>query len=57
MMSLKVSSEYFLLELVLKWIAHNPAEREASVASLVRNIRLPLLSGEELVEQVSGRRQ
>lgn len=51
--SLGVSSEYVLFELVLKWIRFDEAQRERLIAPLMRNIRLPLLSGEELVEKVS----
>ena len=51
--SLLVSSEFRLFELVLKWIFYNPTERVTHVAELMRNVRLPLLSGEELVEKVS----
>lgn len=50
--SLQVMSEYHLFSLVLTWIAFNK-ENEGYVAELMRNIRLPLLSGEELVEKVS----
>lgn len=50
---LRVMSEYRLFELVLKWIAFDKANRESSVADLMRNVRLPLLSGEELVDKVS----
>lgn len=51
--SLKVISEYKLFELVLKWVSHLPEEREAFVPDLMRHVRLPLLSGEELVDKVS----
>ena len=51
--SLKVVSEYVLFELVLKWINQDPPEREQYVSRLMSQIRLPLLSGEELVEKVS----
>ncbi|KAK3086770.1 hypothetical protein FSP39_023089 [Pinctada imbricata] len=50
---LRVMSEFTLFNLVLKWIQHSPVEREQYVTDLMRNIRLPLLSGEELVEKVS----
>ena len=49
---LNVLSEYRLFELVLKWIKFKPQIRNKVVAELMRNIRLPLLSGEELVEKV-----
>ncbi|XP_046563463.1 kelch-like protein 26 [Haliotis rubra] len=51
--SLRVVSEYCLFELVLMWIKYKPEEREKYVADLMQNLRLPLLSGEELVEKVS----
>ena len=51
--SLNVTSEYLLFKMLLRWIDHSPLEREGCIAALMRNIRLPLLSGEELVEKVS----
>ena len=51
--SLKVLSEYKLFELVLKWINQNRVDREKYLAELMHFIRLPLLSGEELVDKVS----
>jgi hypothetical protein len=51
--SLNVTSEYLLFKMLLRWIDHSPVEREGCIAALMRNIRLPLLSGEELVEKVS----
>lgn len=51
--SLRVNSEYRLFELVLRWIKHDRDTRQPFVAELMRGIRLPLLSGEELVEKVS----
>ena len=51
--SLKVVSEYVLFDLVLKWIKHDFGPREQYTAQLMQNVRLPLLSGEELVEKVS----
>jgi kelch-like protein 9/13 len=50
--SLRVNSEYRLFELVLKWIKNDREGRQPSVAALMNNVRLPLLSGEELVEKV-----
>ncbi|KAH3769879.1 kelch-like protein 13 isoform X2 [Dreissena polymorpha] len=50
--SLRISSEYQLFELVLCWM-QGKKEREQYVSELMRNVRLPLLSGEELVEKVS----
>ena len=51
--SLKVMSEYKLFELVLKWINLDITDRQKFVSQLMSQIRLPLLSGEELVEKVS----
>lgn len=51
--SLRVTSEFMLFNLVLKWIRFDPAEREQFVSKLIQNIKLPLMSGEELVEKVS----
>lgn len=51
--SLRVTSEFMLFNLVLKWIQFDPAEREQFVSKLIQNIKLPLMSGEELVEKVS----
>ncbi|XP_069113518.1 kelch-like protein 26 [Argopecten irradians] len=51
--SLKVNSEYNLFELVLRWVNHMPETREAFVPELMKYVRLPLLSGEELVDKVS----
>ena len=51
--NLCVVSEYKLFELVLKWIDADPDARTRHTPQLMRNIRLPLLSGEELVEKVS----
>lgn len=51
--SLKVMSEYKLFELVLYWIEQDQENRQQHVAELMEQIRLPLLSGEELVEKVS----
>ncbi|XP_060567211.1 kelch-like protein 13 [Ruditapes philippinarum] len=49
---LQVASEFHLFELVLRWMKMKK-EREQYVAELMKNVRLPLLSGEELVEKVS----
>ncbi|KAK6184999.1 hypothetical protein SNE40_007331 [Patella caerulea] len=48
-----VVSEYKLFELVVQWIRHDLENRKGYIALLMRNIRIPLLSGEELVEKVS----
>lgn len=50
--SLRVNSEYRLFELVLRWIKNDREGRQPFVADLMSNVRLPLLSGEELVEKV-----
>ena len=49
---LQVASEFHLFELVLRWI-QGRKDREEHLAELMQNVRLPLLSGEELVEKVS----
>lgn len=51
--SLRVKSEYLLFELVLRWIKNDREGRQPCVADLMSNVRLPLLSGEELVEKVT----
>ncbi len=50
---MQVLSEYKLFELVLKWINYSRRDREQYVAELMSRLRLPLLSGEELVDKVS----
>ena len=50
---LVVQSEYKLFQLVLNWINHDRPAREPHVATLMRQLRLPLLSGEELVDKAS----
>ena len=50
---LRVNSEYQLFELVMKWIDYDEEARQQHVANLVKQLRLPLLTGEELVEKVS----
>ena len=50
--SLCVPSEYSLFKIVLRWIDSDKTERTQHLAELMRNIRLPLLAGEELVEKV-----
>ncbi|XP_074645691.1 kelch-like protein 9 [Tubulanus polymorphus] len=51
--SLKVESEYKLFEIILKWVNNDPQCREEHLPQLMGGIRLPLLTGEELVEKVS----
>ena len=48
----QVLTEYKLFELVLRWINHSKLTREQHVAELMSRLRLPLLSGEELVDKV-----
>jgi len=50
--SLRVPSEYKLFTLVLQWIEHHQ-DRMDYLAQLMKQVRLPLLAGEELVEKVS----
>lgn len=50
--NLHVSSEFKLFQLIIQWIIQSN-DREQCVPALISNIRLPLLSGEELVEHVS----
>ena len=54
--SLRIASEYALFDFVLKWLRYDRAAREQHTAQLIERIRLPLLSGEELVEKVRRRR-
>ncbi|WAR12865.1 KLH26-like protein [Mya arenaria] len=49
---LQIASEYHLFELVVRWMK-GKKDRDQFVAALMKNVRLPLLSGEELVEKVS----
>ena len=51
--SLCVQSEYTLFELVIKWIRHDVTTRQNDVATLIRYIRLPLLSLRELYLKAS----
>ncbi|KAL3860054.1 hypothetical protein ACJMK2_010226 [Sinanodonta woodiana] len=51
--SLIVMSEYRLFQFVLRWIEYDKAQRVVYVPDLMKNVRLPLLTGEELVEKVS----
>ncbi len=50
----QVLTEYKLFELVLRWIQDSKPTREQYVAELMSRLRLPLLSGEELVDKVSA---
>ncbi|XP_064641579.1 kelch-like protein 13 isoform X2 [Lineus longissimus] len=50
---LKVVTEFKLFELVQTWVNFDPKGREHFVTMLMSKLRLPLLSGEELVEKVS----
>ena len=51
--SLMVTSEYRLFKLVLSWVNQNPSQRNQLAAGLIEHIRLPLLTGKELVQKVS----
>jgi kelch-like protein 9/13 len=51
--ALNVVSEYRLFELVVNWVRHEQSVREQFIVQLIRNVRLPLCTGEELVEKVS----
>ena len=50
---LRVASEYRVFTLVLHWIEQDKEDRLQHLATLMKNVRLPLLAGEELVEKVS----
>ena len=50
---LNVTSEFGLFNFVIKWIQHKEEVREDHIAELMSCVRLPLLSGEELVDRVS----
>ena len=50
--TLKVNSEFRLFELVLRWLEADRLAKQQCFAGLMRNVRLPLLSGVELVEKV-----
>ncbi|XP_032805634.1 kelch-like protein 2 isoform X1 [Petromyzon marinus] len=49
---LMVPSEEKVFEAVLAWVNHNREKRQELMASLLENVRLPLLSREYLVERV-----
>ena len=51
--TLRIVSEYILFEVVLKWIRYDGSVRHQYTSQLMEKVRLPLLSGEELVEKVS----
>ena len=51
--TLKVESEAKLFDMVVKWVRHKQHERQKYLATLMAKVRLPLLSGEELVDLVS----
>ena len=50
---LEIASEFQIFELVLQWINYRQKERLQYLALLMSNVRLPLMSGEDLVEKVS----
>jgi len=51
--ALCVASEYRLFELVMRWVRCDLASREQHIAQLMFHVRLPLCTGEELVDKVS----
>lgn len=51
--ALCVASEYRLFDLVTGWVSHDLRTREQYVSQLMFHVRLPLCTGEELVERVS----
>jgi len=51
--ALCVASEYQLFEHVIGWVRHDLPAREQHIAQLMFHVRLPLCTGEELVERVS----
>jgi len=51
--ALCVASEYRLFDLILGWVRHDLRAREQHISQLMFHIRLPLCTGEELVEKVS----
>ena len=52
--TLRVVTEYSLFELVLKWINFDRPNREQYTAMLMEGVRLPLLTGEQLVDMVTS---
>lgn len=48
--TLCIRSEYTLFKIVLQWIEHDPEKRRPTAADLMRKIRFPLLSDEDLNE-------
>jgi len=51
--ALCVSSEYRLFDLVIGWVRHDLQAREQHISQLMFHVRLPLCTGEELVERIS----
>jgi len=51
--ALCIASEYRLFELVVAWIRHDMRTREQHISQLMFHVRLPLCTGEELVEKIS----
>jgi len=51
--ALCVASEYRLFELVIGWVRYDLHAREQDISQLMFHVRLPLCTGEELVEKVS----
>ncbi|PAA60750.1 hypothetical protein BOX15_Mlig033334g1, partial [Macrostomum lignano] len=50
---LRVAGEYLVFFAVVQWLEHEPDSRLPAVGDLIDQVRLPLLSGEHLVEKVS----
>jgi len=51
--ALCVASEYRLFELAVRWVRHDLHFREQYISQLMFHVRLPLCTGEELVDKVS----
>jgi len=51
--ALCVASEYRLFEHVIGWVRHDLPAREQHISQLMFHVRLPLCTGEELVDRVS----
>jgi len=51
--ALCVASEFRLFELVMRWVRYDLSSREQHIHQLMFHVRLPLCTGEELVDKVS----
>jgi len=51
--ALCVASEFRLFELVMRWVRYDLPSREQHISQLMFHVRLPLCTGEELVNKVS----